>query len=603
MKVIDKIRKSESTNSCFWSFEFFPPKTTQGVQNLYDRLERMYSLGPTFVDVTWGAGGTTADLTLEICSVAQSVYGLETCMHLTCTNMPKEKVDHALKEAKEAGIQNILALRGDPPRGQENWTACEDGFSYAIDLVKYIRQQYGDYFGIAVAGYPEGHIDNPSKEEDLMHLKAKIDAGADYIVTQLFYDVDMFLEWVKKCRQVGINCPILPGIMPIQSYNGFKRMTSLCKTYVPQYIHDALEPIKDDDQAVKEYGVKLAVDMCNKMKEAGLLGFHFYTLNLEKSTRLILEGLQFVAPVDEARPLPWHPLPNNDDGLDQSLSKKREKETVRPIFWKNRTRSYVSRTESWDEFPNGRWGDARSPAYGELDGYGASLKQGRKECLELWGYPKNVDEICQLFVRYCRNELSTLPWSDQPLFPETEVIRDQLALMNSKGYLTINSQPAVDGVKSADLVFGWGPKNGWVYQKAYLEFFVSPAQLQKLVKRIEEDPHITYYAVNRQGDLMTNSQTDGPNAVTWGVFPGKEIVQPTIVEPLSFMAWKDEAFELWSQWGSVYEPSSPTSTVINDIYDNWYLMNIVHNDFHNPKAIFKIFEEMGDRQSSVGSTR
>jgi methylenetetrahydrofolate reductase (NADPH) len=135
-------------------------------------------------------------------------------------------------------------LRGDPPKGQVNWTACENGFNNAIDLVRYIRQQYGDFFCVSVAGYPEGHIDNPNKELDLQYLKEKVDAGADYIVTQLFYDVPLFIDWVNRCRSIGIQVPILPGIMPIQSYGGFKRMTTLCKTFVPKAISDALEPIK-----------------------------------------------------------------------------------------------------------------------------------------------------------------------------------------------------------------------------------------------------------------------------------------------------------------------------------------------------------------------
>lgn len=179
----------------------------------------------------------------------------------------------------------------------------------------------------------------------------KQDAGADYVVTQLFYDVDLYIDWVKTCREAGITIPILPGIMPIQNYGGFKRMTSLCKTVVPQFINEDLEPIKDDDRAVKDYGIKLAIDMCKKMMAAGTTGFHFYTLNLEKSVRLILEGLEFIAPIEAVKPLPWSP----------SLAKNREKETVRPIFWRNRTRSYILRTEAWDDFPNGRWGDSRSP--------------------------------------------------------------------------------------------------------------------------------------------------------------------------------------------------------------------------------------------------
>ncbi|KAJ3007863.1 hypothetical protein HKX48_008899 [Thoreauomyces humboldtii] len=589
MKITDKIEKALAEERCFWSFEYFPPKTEAGVINLYDRMERMYQLGPEFVDVTWNAGGSSSDVTMQVCTTAQSVYGLETCMHLTCTNMPREKIDIALKDARAAGIQNILALRGDPPRGQENWTKCETGFSYAEDLVKYIRAEYGDYFCIGVAGYPEGHTENPDTEQDMKHLKAKCDAGADYIVTQLFYDVDIFLKWHKECRDIGITAPILPGLMPIQNYGGFKRMTSLCKTYVPPAIFDALEPIKEDDKAVKDFGVQLAVDMCNKMKANGIRGFHFYTLNLERSTRLILEGLQFIAPIEQVRPLPWNP----------SLAKNRGKENVRPIFWKNRTQSYILRTGSWDEFPNGRWGDSRSPAFGEIDGYGFNLKYPKEECLQFWNHPETQQDIFDLFAKYCRNEIHVLPWSDAPMSPESDAIRSRLANINSKGFLTINSQPAVDGALSSHPVHGWGPKNGFVYQKAYLEFFVSPEALDDVVAKIGNCPYITYYAVNKQGDLRTNTQGDSPNAVTWGVFPGREIVQPTIVDAASFMAWKDEAFELWNKWASLYDEATPSRKVVQDISDSWFLVNVVDNNFKQEEAIFDVF---GDSALSPTTT-
>ncbi|KAI8821764.1 methylenetetrahydrofolate reductase-domain-containing protein [Fimicolochytrium jonesii] len=580
MKITDKIAKATAEDRCFWSFEYFPPKTEAGVINLYDRMERMYQLGPEFVDVTWNAGGSSSDVTMQVCTTAQAVYGLETCMHLTCTNMPREKIDIALKDAKAAGIQNILALRGDPPRGQETWTKVETGFSYAIDLVKYIRHEYGDYFCIGVAAYPEGHTDNPDPEEDLRHLKRKIEAGADYVVTQLFYDVDLFITWYKKALDLGITAPILPGIMPIQNYGGFNRMTSLCKTYVPDHILRDLEPIKDDDRAVKDYGIRLAIDMCNKMKESGIRGFHFYTLNLERSTRLILEGLQFVAPIDQVRPLPWNP----------SLARNREKENVRPIFWKNRIRSYILRTEAWDDFPNGRWGDARSPAFGELDGYGFNLKHSASECLSLWKHPSTLPDLYELFRAYCTNELNVLPWCDGPLIAESDVIRSRLVDINTKGYLTINSQPAVDGAPSSHPVFGWGPKNGFVYQKAYLEFFVGPEELDRLVKKIAGYPFVTYYAVNKQGDLRTNTQGDSPNAVTWGVFPGQEIVQPTIVDSASFIAWKDEAFELWQKWANLYTPSTPSHDLITTVAESWFLVNVVDNNYKDQQAIFDIFD-------------
>ncbi|KAG2237170.1 methylenetetrahydrofolate reductase-domain-containing protein [Thamnidium elegans] len=580
MKVIDKIRKAEQEGRPFWSFEYFPPKTPQGVQNLYDRMERMQRYGPEFIDVTWGAGGTSADLTTEIVATAQSVYGLETMMHLTCTNMPIKQIDDALEAAKNCGCQNILALRGDPPKGQENWESCEGGFSYAEDLVRYIRQKYDDYFCIAVAGHPEGHIDNPDKEDDLLQLKKKVDAGADLIVTQLFFDIDAFLDFYKKARAIGITVPILPGVFPIQNYTGLKRVISFNNNVVPQSIWDDLESIKDDDTAVKEYGINLTVDFIKKFREVGVNGFHIYTFNLERSSRIVLERLNLMAPVESVKPLPWNP----------SLTSKRAKENVRPIFWKNRAKSYIQRTETWDEFPNGRWGDSRSPAFGELDGWGINLKYPVEQCLEMWGTPTCIDDIAQTFARYCKGQISGIPWSAQQLDAETDIIRQRLAAINLLGYFSINSQPAVNGAKSSHSIYGWGPKNGYVFQKAYLEFFVSPEKLNELIEKISKDPQVTYYAVNKQGDLRTNTQSDEPNAVTWGVFPGKEIVQPTIVEAVAFLAWKDEAFELWSKWARIYDRESKPAELILDITKNWYLINIVHNDFQDENGIWRLFD-------------
>ncbi|KAI9248609.1 methylenetetrahydrofolate reductase-domain-containing protein [Sporodiniella umbellata] len=544
-------------------------------------MERMQRFGPEFVDITWGAGGTSAELTTELVSTSQSVYGLETMMHLTCTNMPVEKIDTALEAAKKCGCQNILALRGDPPKGQTNWESCENGFQYAADLVRYIRKRYGDYFCIAVAGHPEGHIDNPDGENDLQRLKEKVDAGADVIVTQLFFDVDIFVDFVKRCRAIGIQCPILPGIFPIQSYSGLSRVISFNNNVVPQRIWDELELIKEDDQAVKDYGIDLAIEFIQRIKaETGISGFHIYTFNLERSSRLILEKLGLVPEQEHVKPLPWNP----------SLGPKRTKETVRPIFWKNRTQSYIQRTESWDEFPNGRWGDSRSPAFGEYDRWGVSIQYPAEKQLKMWGEPTSVDAIALLFARYCKGKLEALPWSAQRLDPETDTIRQRLAAINLLNYLTINSQPAVNGVKSSDPVYGWGPKNGYVYQKAYIEFFASPQQLDELVKKIEHDMEITYFAVNHKGNFKTNTADAGPNAVTWGVFPGKEIVQPTIVESTAFMAWKDEAFELWNEWARVYDRKSESARLIMDIHDQWYLVNIVHNDFQNENGIWQLFD-------------
>ncbi|OBZ74212.1 Methylenetetrahydrofolate reductase 2 [Grifola frondosa] len=458
-------------------------------------------------------------------------------MHLTCTNMPKEKVDIALREAKQFGCRNVLALRGDPPMGKDEWEAVEGGFAHGIDLVKHIRGQYGDYFDIAVAGYPQTHtLPEEQRVLEMKYLKDKVDAGANFIFTQMFYDIEMFIDW---------------------TWNGFQKATSLAKIQVPQWFLNVLEPHRNNDEKVRELGTKLVADMCRQIlkEDIGIKGLHFYTMNLEKGCRMLLEELNLVPRVETIKPLPWR----------QSLTPNRRTENIRPIFWANRTRSYLSRTENWDEYPNGRFGDSRSPAYGELDGYGVWIKQSREEGLKMWDSPTTVDQI----------RPGTLV--------RMNVISKQLAKLNELGFLTINSQPAVDGAKSDDRVHGWGPANGYVYQKAYLEFFVSAELLDVLIPHIERDINITYYVINKRGDLRTNTHSDGPNAVTWGVFPGKEIIQPTIVEAISFMAWKDEAYELGLQWAKYYEPESPSRKLINNIMETYYLVNVVHNDYKNPK--------------------
>jgi methylenetetrahydrofolate reductase (NADPH) len=202
---------------------------------------------------------------------------------------------------------------------------------------------------------------------------------------------------------------------------------------------------------------------------------------------LILEGLEFVPKQETVKRLPW----------TKSLAVNRTNESVRPIFWKNRPKSYISRTASWDDFPNGRWGDSRSPAFGDLDGYGVKLKYPMDHCLKLWGQPVTLTDVADLFVDYIHGKLNSLPWCDSPLQQESGVIKDRLLALNKHGVLTINSQPAVDGALSSDKVFGWGPKNGFVYQKAYLEFFVSPETLDLLLKKVNNYAFFSYYAIKK----------------------------------------------------------------------------------------------------------
>ncbi|KAJ5465422.1 hypothetical protein N7530_009209 [Penicillium desertorum] len=583
MHIREKLAKNEAEGKTGISFEFFPPKTAQGVQNLYDRMDRMHGLGPSFIDITWGAGGRLSDLTCEMVSVAQSVYGLETCMHLTCTDMPVEKVDQALQAAYKAGCTNILALRGDPPREKEAWEAAENGFCYAKDLVKYIREKYGNHFDIGVGGYPEGADDNTDVDQLIDHLKEKVDAGSSFVVTQMFYDVDNFIEWVKKCRAKGINVPIIPGIMPIQTYASFIRRSNWTKVKVPTEWMEALEPVKNDDSAVRDIGKTLIANMCRQLIAAGIKHLHLRLNWFSKSSNLPRRKIPpFNAHCPGGPPLA---LAEDQRMCDQYSGATGTHHTL--LVPRHGTST-----------PNGRWTDSRSPAFGELDAYGVGLKGTNEQNIKLWGEPKSIKDISDIFVNFLTGKLDRLPWSDSPITTEAHEIQEDLLKLNQRGFLTINSQPAVNGVKSSHPVYGWGPKNGFVYQKAYLELLVPSNLIDELITRIEKNDDLTYHATNKKGELKTNTR-DSPNALTWGIFAGREIIQPTIVETVSFLAWKDEAYLLGEHWSKCHDAASPSRQLIQHVMDDWYLVNIVDNDFHRSNAVFELFNGLEIKDLNV----
>jgi methylenetetrahydrofolate reductase (NADPH) len=212
MKIIDKIKSktSNTPGNYLFSYEFFPPKTSAGLENLYNRIDRMSSLEPLFIDVTWGAGGSTKELTMTICEYCSKYLGVDTMMHITCQGLTVSQLKDILTAAKDAGICNILALRGELPNGTYIWEPVDGGFNHAIELVQFVRQTFGDHFCIAVAGFPEGHPQSSDSKDEIMRLKEKVDAGADFILTQFFYDADLFIQYVSDCRSAGINVPIIP---------------------------------------------------------------------------------------------------------------------------------------------------------------------------------------------------------------------------------------------------------------------------------------------------------------------------------------------------------------------------------------------------------
>ncbi|XP_012887309.1 PREDICTED: methylenetetrahydrofolate reductase [Dipodomys ordii] len=406
-KLRDKMKRRMDSGDKWFSLEFFPPRTAQGAVNLVSRFDRMATGGPLFIDVTWHPAGDPGSdketSSMMIASTAVNYCGLETILHMTCCRQRQEEITRHLHKAKQLGLKNILALRGDPIG--DRWEAEEGGFNCAADLVRHIRSEFGDYFDICVAGYPTGHPEAASFEDDLKHLKEKVSAGADFIITQLFFEADTFFRFIKACTDMGITCPILPGIFPIQ--------------------------------------------------------------------------------------------------------------------------------------------------------------------------------------------VTCLPWNDEPLAAETSLMKEELLRVNRQGILTINSQPNINGKPSSDPVVGWGPSGGYVFQKAYLEFFTSRETVEALLQVLKKyELRVNYHIVDVKGENITNAPELQPNAVTWGIFPGREIIQPTVVDPVSFMFWKDEAFALWiEQWGKLYDEESPSRAIIQHIHDNYFLVNLVDNEFPLDNCLWQVVED------------
>lgn len=664
-KITDKIAALPS-DATYFSLEFFPPKTQQGFANLNARLSRMaHSLRPLFVNVTWGAGGSTSAKSLALAEVTQRELGLTTCLHLTCTNMSRKLIDEALEQAKVLGIRNILALRGDPPRSDEYRDdslpdAGEDDsnkdFTWAVDLVRYIRKQYGDYFCVGVAGYPEGHSDqshpeHQSIEHDLPYLVEKTKAGADFIMTQLFYDVNAYQKYEKRLREheSGIfkTIPIIPGLMPVQSYQIFRRTTKLSHASLPPEILRRFEAVKGDDEAVKRVGLDVLGEIVDTMKHSefpGPRGFHFYTLNLEKVVAQILERNSLIPPSTPTIGANLGDEATTFDEVDDFviIAEAKKKQQRRRSSMANsgpRNRVIISsaresstssnrassvyetfdheagvpreainsrantlaisegegslgREATWDEFPNGRWGDARSPAYGQIDGYGVSLHVSVPEARRLWGEPKSVADISKSFARHLGGEIDTMPWSEEALQPETLTIKNELLQLINKGWWTVASQPAVNGVPSTDPVFGWGPKNGFVFQKPFVEFFVPNDEWQKLQSKLFEHPQITYFAGNAKSDFASNN-AESVNPVTWGTFAGKEIITPTMIEAVSFRAWCEEAFGIWSEWQRIYKPGSESSRLLERIRKDYWLVSVIHHGYLEDGALWRDLLEDG----------
>jgi methylenetetrahydrofolate reductase (NADPH) len=274
------------------SFEFFPPKTDEAEATLFcETVPALKSLGPSFISVTYGAGGGTRDRTLRIVNRLRQEFGIESMAHLTCVGSTQDMLAAVLDEAHGLGIENILALRGDPPRGQTSFQPVAGGFHYAIDLIRFVKGQ--NSFAVGAAGYPEGHVECRDKYLDWDRTVAKVEAGAEFVITQLFYDARDFLEFEDYLRNKrGVNVPIVPGILPFLSTEQIKRFTSLCGAKLSGELCRQLEAFANDDESVRKVGVEVCTDLCRQLLDHGVPGIHFYCLNRVPSCTEIMRNLK-----------------------------------------------------------------------------------------------------------------------------------------------------------------------------------------------------------------------------------------------------------------------------------------------------------------------
>ena len=291
MRIDEIIAASEEP---VFSFEFFPPKTDEGERNLRATLEDLRAFDPDFVSVTYGAGGSTRNKTVEITHWIKQDLGIEAMAHLSCVGTSREELRQILDGMELAGIENVLALRGDPPKGQSEWTPHPGGLHYSTELAALIAETYP--FAIGAACFPEVHPDAPDLTHDLRFLKQKVESGATFLITQLFFDNEMYFNFVDEARAVGIEVPIIPGIMPVTNVAQIKTITGMCKASIPQLFLEALEWRADDSDAVLQLGVAYSTLQCAELLARGAPGIHFYTLNRSPATRAILSALRLLQP-------------------------------------------------------------------------------------------------------------------------------------------------------------------------------------------------------------------------------------------------------------------------------------------------------------------
>jgi methylenetetrahydrofolate reductase (NADPH) len=297
VRITDLLRFARERGEPLFSFEFFPPRTEDGVRQLFETVEALRPLGPAYVSVTYGAGGSTRDRTLEIVTRLKRETEVEAMAHVTCVGSSRDEIAAVLDEVAAAGIQNVLALRGDPPRGTSRFEPHPEGFRYASELIAFIREHRDRWrFCLGAAAYPEGHVETRDLAADLANLKTKVEAGADFLVTQLFFNNTHYFRFVERARAAGIQTPILPGIMPFTNVEQVERFTAMCGAQIPPTLRAAMEVRRSDGEGALQLGVAYATLQCADLLRRGAPGIHFYTLNRSPATRAIVAALRASEP-------------------------------------------------------------------------------------------------------------------------------------------------------------------------------------------------------------------------------------------------------------------------------------------------------------------
>ena len=289
-----KLREIYAGPGLSFSIEFFPPKTPKGDADLFQEVEVLKTLDPAFCSVTYGAGGSTRDKTVELVTRLRHDVGLQVMCHLTVVDQSKAEVRAVLEKLKANGIENIIALAGDPPKGVTDWRPHPDGFQYSVELVQEAVSHNG-WFSAAVAGFPEVHPRADSRESDLRYLKDKVDAGADAVITQLFFDNEDYYRYVDDVRRLGVKVPIVPGLLPIQSAAQTRRFTAMCGSRIPARLEALLAKVENNDEAALQLGIDYATEQCEGLLRFGAPGVHFYSLNKSRSVKAIFENLSLKA--------------------------------------------------------------------------------------------------------------------------------------------------------------------------------------------------------------------------------------------------------------------------------------------------------------------